>query len=133
MSVIDDAVAWAIKIAEDDTHGYDQINRWGPDYDNSSFIISAWEESGVNVKTNGATGISNMCTAFEKTGFTNVANKINMQTGTGLVAGDVLWKRNLTCMYIGDGEVVIASPNSKDIVIENYYDNSWNKVLRYAD
>ena len=74
-----------------------------------------------------------MCTAFEKTGFTNVANKINMQTGTGLAAGDVLWKRNLTCMYIGDGEVVIASPNSKDIVIENYYDNSWNKVLRYAD
>lgn len=132
MSVIDDAVAWAKKIAEDDTHGYDQTNRWGPDYDNSSFVISAWEDAGVGVKANGATTISNMCAAFEKTGFTDVAAQITMQTGAGLVAGDVLWKRNITCLYVGNGEIAIARSSNKDIVIENYYKSEWSKVLRYT-
>ncbi len=132
MSVIDDAVAWAKKIAEDDSHGYDQSNRWGPDYDNASFVISAWEDAGIGVKSNRATTTSNMCAAFEKTGFKDIANKINMQTGADLVAGDVLWKRNLTCIYVGNGEIAIARPSNKDIVIQNYYDNSWQKVLRYT-
>ncbi len=50
MSVIDNAVNWAIDIANDKTHGYDQTNRWGPDYDCSSFVISAWDAAGVDVK-----------------------------------------------------------------------------------
>ena len=133
MSVIDDAVAWAKKIAEDDTHGYDQTNRWEPDYDNSSFIISAWEESGVAVKTNGATGIGNMCAAFEKTGFTNITDQITIPTGAGLIAGDVLWMRDTTCMYVGNGEIVIARSSNKDIAIENYLNSGWNKVLRYTE
>lgn len=33
MSIIQDAVAWARRIAADDSHGYDQTNRWGADYD----------------------------------------------------------------------------------------------------
>ena len=31
MSIIQAAVAWARQIAADDTHGYDQTNRWGAD------------------------------------------------------------------------------------------------------
>lgn len=34
--------AWAA----DNSHGYDQANRWGPDYDCSSAVISAWELAG---------------------------------------------------------------------------------------
>ena len=43
MSVIDNAIAWARRIAADNIHGYDQANRWGPDYDCSSFVISAFK------------------------------------------------------------------------------------------
>lgn len=64
MSIIDDAVKWAVAIANDDAHGYDQSNRQDPDYDCSSFVISAWEVAGIGVKANGATTTSNMCDAF---------------------------------------------------------------------
>ena len=47
MSVADRAVEWALRIARDDSHGYDQGLRWGPDYDCSSLIISAYKQAGV--------------------------------------------------------------------------------------
>ena len=52
MTKIEKAVTWALAIANDNTHGYDQQYRWGPDYDCSSLIISAWQQAGVPVKTN---------------------------------------------------------------------------------
>ena len=38
---IDKAVTWAVGIANDNSHGYDQADRWGPDYDCSSLVIQA--------------------------------------------------------------------------------------------
>ena len=35
---IEAAVNWAIQIANDNSHGYDQANRWGPDYDIDSGV-----------------------------------------------------------------------------------------------
>lgn len=98
MGKIEDAVKWAKDIANDDSHGYDQDNRWGPDYDCSSFVISAWEAAGVGVKTNGASNTRDTCDAFIKTGFSDVKDQITLSTGAGLVAGDVLWKSGHTCM-----------------------------------
>ena len=43
MSIKDKAVQWVIGVAEDNSHGYDQSSRWGPDYDCSSFVISAFK------------------------------------------------------------------------------------------
>ena len=42
---IEKAIAWAINIANDDSHGYTQrLNRrTGPDYDCSSFVSSAFK------------------------------------------------------------------------------------------
>lgn len=39
-------LAWAVEIAEDDTHGYSQSNRYGPDYDCTSFVCTALMEGG---------------------------------------------------------------------------------------
>lgn len=147
MSVIDDAVKWAKDIANDDSHGYDQDNRWGPDYDCSSFVISAWEAAGVGVKANGASTTSNMCSAFIKSGFTDVIDQIDIKTGDGLVAGDVLWVSGHTCMYVGDGKVanarlnendktsggVTGDQNGKEIAVKDYYNKKWTKVLRYTN
>ena len=54
MKKTEKAVTWAIRIANDPAHGYDQDNRWGPDYDCSSLVISAWQQAGVPVKTKGS-------------------------------------------------------------------------------
>ena len=67
-----EAVAFAVGIAEDPAHGYDQVNRWGPDYDCSSLVISAFEAAGVPVRAKGATYTGNMLGVFKKCGFTEV-------------------------------------------------------------
>ena len=56
-AVIESAVNWAVKIANDNSHGYDQNNRWGPNYDCSSLVISAFEQAGCKVKSGGASFI----------------------------------------------------------------------------
>ena len=48
-SVVESAISWAVSIANDNSHGYSQINRWGPDYDCSSLVISAFRNAGVDV------------------------------------------------------------------------------------
>ena len=70
--IIDKAVNWAIAIANDNTHGYDQANRWGPDYDCSSFVISAFTHGGLDLKGNGATYTGNMKDVCKKLGFEEV-------------------------------------------------------------
>ena len=87
---IEAAVNWAIQIANDNSHGYDQTNRWGPDYDCSSLLIQAWENAGVPVKSNGATYTGNMREIFLNCGFTDVTGQINLATGSGVQRGDIL-------------------------------------------
>ena len=143
---INKAVAWALSIANSPDHGYDQTYRWGPNYDCSSFIISAWEAAGVPVKEAGATYTGNMLSSFLKCGFRNVLSLVNVSTGKGLQKGDVLLNTvHHTEMYIGDGKDVKASINERggttggqsgdqtgsEICVSNYYNYPWNYVLRY--
>lgn len=145
---IDKAVAWAVAVADDPAHGYDQANRWGADYDCSSFVISAWQQAGVPVKTSGASYTGNMYWAFINCGFRDVTNSINLSTGANLQKGDVVINTtHHTEMYIGNGKMVKASINEfggttggksgdqtgREIYIGNYYKPSygWDYVLRY--
>ena len=136
---IEKAVNWAIGIALDNSKGYDQNNRWGPDYDCSSLVIQAWEQANVPLKTNGATYTGNMKNVMLRTGFEVV-------TDNTLKRGDVLLNEvNHTALYIGEGEIVEASINENgDIVggqtgdqtgheihIRSYYSYPWDCVLRY--
>ena len=144
--VIEDAVEWAIGIANDDSHGYDQTNRWGPDYDCSSLIIQAWQNAGVPVKTQGASYTGNMYDAFIACGFIDVTSQVNLSSGSGVVRGDVLLNIvNHTAMSIGNGQIVQASINEhgettggqtgdqtgREIYTRSYYNYPWDKVLRY--
>lgn len=145
MSKINDAINWAKNIANDSSHGYalDEDDRWGPDYDCSSFVISAWEAAGVHVTANGASTTSNMCDAFLKTGFTDVTSKVDPDNSATLIAGDVLWMSGHTCMYIGNNQIVNArkdedgkigeSPEkTEEIRVQSFYKGPWDRVLRYA-
>ena len=112
MSKIKSAVEWALAIAADPSHGYDQAGRWGPDYDCSSLVISAWEQAGVPVKSQGgATYTGNMKRAFLAHGFVEISG-LDLSGPAGLAYGDVLLhERNHTAMYIGGGQIVQASIN----------------------
>lgn len=147
--IIEKAVTWALQVAQDPAHGYDQTNRWGPDYDCSSLLISAWQQAGVQVKTAGATYTGNMLPAFLRCGFEDITAEVNLSTGAGLQRGDVLLNvQHHTAMCIGSGKIVHASINERggatggktgdqtgrEICVRSYYKYSkgWDKVLRYV-
>ena len=136
--------------AADNSHGYDQIYRWGEkgDYDCSSAVISAWQAAGVPVKTKGATYTGNMKAIFLSCGFADVTSKINRSTGSGLQRGDVLLNEtHHVAMYCGNGKEVEASINEKgtatggqpgdqtgkEFLVRSYRNYPWDCVLRYQE
>lgn len=106
-AIINTAVSWAVGIANDDTHGYDQNDRWGPDYDCASLVIQAYENAGFSLRENGAGNTSNMRPVFMKLGFV----QYTFIEGMTLQKGDVLWRDGHTAMYIGNEQIVSAHIN----------------------
>lgn len=145
---IEKAIAWMLNIAADNSHGYDQGYRWGPDYDCSSFCITAWQEAGVPVKTYGASYTGDMRAVFLRCGFSDVIGSVDVYSGSGLKRGDVLLSEGYhVATYIGNGQIVHASQNEfggavggqtgdqtgTEICTRGYYSHTppWDHVLRY--
>jgi hypothetical protein len=143
MGIIDNAVTRALEIAADDSHGYDQTSRWGPDYDCSSLVISAFKKAGVPLS---CTYTGNMRSDMLRHGFEDVTGSVDLATGAGLERGDVLLNHiHHTALYIGGGQLVQASINEygsatggqtgdqtgREIYTRGYYNYPWNTVLRY--
>lgn len=144
MSIIQDAVAWARRNAADDTHGYDQTNRWGADYDCSSFVISAYKAAGVPLE---CTYTGDMRGDMLRRGFADVTASVNLSTGAGVQEGDVLlnYARH-TALSLDGGRIVQASINERgtatggqpgdqtgrEIYERAYYNYPWDCVLRYV-
>lgn len=151
MSKIENAVKWMEATAADDTHGYDQKYRWGEkgDYDCSAAVITACEQAGIPLKTNGATYTGNIIQAATKCGcFENVTSKVNVATGNGLIRGDILLNAGKhVAMYCGNGKEVEASINElgkatggkpgdqtkKEFLVRSYRNYPWTTVLRYVE
>ena len=142
MGVIEDAVAWAIETANDQSHGYSQADRWGPDYDCSSFVIQAFQQAGVSLREAGANTTRDMRGPMIACGFVDVTYSIGLASGYGLQPGDVLLKYTAhTCLAIGGGKVANCRtdeghPQSGDqsgneIRIQSYWNFPWDCVLRY--
>ena len=140
MGVVQNAVNWAVAIANDASHGYDQTNRWGPDYDCSSFVISAFKQAGVPL-TCTYTGdmLSNM--------LANSFSSISLTAG--IQYGDVLLNvsKGHTAIYIGNNQLVQASISENgtvhagqvgdqtgaEIAVRSYYNYPWEYILRYNE
>ena len=151
--IIEAACEYGVRIANDNSHGYDQNRRWLPDVDCSSFVTLCYENAGIPVKSKGgATYTGNLKEGFTKCGFTAIKCKPVMP---GLKRGDVLFynyvKNGKThghaVLYLGGGQIVQASINEKgtatggktgdqtgkEVSVGKYYNPSygWDYILRY--
>lgn len=148
MSKVEKYTQQAINIANDNRHGYSQYNRWGnPDYDCSSLVITVVQNSGIPVKTNGATYTGNMYSIFLKNGFKDITKSVNLRTGQGLKRGDILLNvKHHVEIYIGNGKNVGAriselgtiygtkgDQTEQEIRTHNYFNYPWDCVLRYPE
>lgn len=140
MGVVQNAVNWAVAIANDASHGYDQTNRWGPDYDCSSFVISAFKQAGVPLT---CTYTGDMLSNMLATGFSSIS------LTAGIQYGDVLLNvtKGHTAIYIGNNQLVQASISENgtvhagqvgdqtgaEIAVRSYYNYPWEYILRYNE
>lgn len=150
MTIPEVAVQNGIAIANDQSHGYSQANRWGkPDYDCSSFVISVYKMAGVPINIAKVYHTGTM-TGLKQYGFKDVTKTVNLNTGSGLQPGDILWwhsgnatsTNGHTAMYIGGGKIVHArgqkygssAPGDQgtEITTQAYYRGSWQHVYRYV-
>lgn len=145
MGIISDAMEWAVNTAEDNSHGYSQANRWGPDYDCSSFAIEAYQQAGLPLKEHGANYTGDMYAAFRSCGFEDVTRSVDLNSGYGLQFGDVLLSHNSAkqhaALYAGNDQVVHArtsegntqtgDQSGNEIRVQPYY-GAWDHVLRYT-
>lgn len=138
MSNIQKAVDFMVRIANDDTHGYDQTNRNDPDYDCSSLVATALYNAGFEVEPSSWTG--NLEEQLRKCGFDDCSKPWK--------AGDIhLSTWNHVNMSINESQIAEATINEKgtvsggqtgdqtgnEIRIANYYEYSggWDRHLRY--
>lgn len=139
---VESAVKWAEGIAADDSHGYDQAHRGGPDYDCSSLVCHAFAQAGFDVNPMGTT--MTMQAAFVGVGFTWHAGD---PSASQLQRGDiVLAIGRHTELYVGDGQLVGAHINEfggtrggqtgdqtgGEISVTGYYSFPWSGFLRYG-
>ena len=137
--MIENYIEIALQIANNNQHGYCQGNRWGDDFDCSSFIITVLERAGIKVKTAGATNTRNIESIFTGQGFVRVPLEQRRR-------GDILNISAKHCaIYLGNNLIVHASLNElgkttggkpgdqtgKEIGIANYYRDNW-VCLRYS-
>ena len=146
MGKIDDYIAYMMELVTNPKHGYDQIHRWGEDYDCSSSIITA-VQTVIPVKDAGATYTGNMRKAFEKCGFISIPCKNGLPT---LCRGDILLNEKYhAAMFIGGGKVAQFSSNENGRATGGHtgdqtgresgtmplynYSKGWDYVLRYEE
>ena len=159
MATTIERAVWLCKAIADGNYGYSQPHRNGSygnepsDFDCSSLVTYCWQSAGVLVRDAGASTTSNMYKPFLKCGFTDITNKIDLQTGKGLQAGDVLLypydgERGHTEMMLNSTTICGArrDENGKDgwegsqpgdqtgheIEYGAYYNFPWRYVLRYT-
>ena len=145
-SIREKAVKKAKEIALDDTHGYSQLQRQGPDYDCSSLVCYVYAWAGANI--NGATYTGNMRQCMTAAGWECISPAPSVDK---LQAGDILLNEiHHTAIYIGNGQIVEAfgdeyggigkgaktgDQTGKEIRIAPYYrfSKGWDCVLRLPD
>lgn len=117
-----------IAIAEDDSHGYSQANRWpsqGDDFDCSSFTYTCANRAGYDVPLSGYTGT--LKADFEAAGFTAYPyGAVELERGDVLLAHNP--DRQHVEIYIGDGQTVGAHSSETGGIYGQMGDQTGNEI-----
>lgn len=129
------AIVVVLDRMDDGESRYDEEERFGPGYDGAGFVITAFEECGVDVRSAGAESPETMLEPFLECGFTDVLDEVNRYTGEGLRCGDVLLNsEEHAALYLGGGYLAEARPGEHGepgrIGVMPYYNYPWDAVLR---
>lgn len=137
MANLELAVKWMEDIAKDNSHGYDQAHRNGPDYDCSSFLGTALNKAGFNVNKGSTT--RNLEKQLLNCGFEKIS------VGAARQRGDIFLKVGSHVVMCTDrSNIVHASINEKgtvtggkvgdqtgkEICIRTYYNGNWDYHFR---
>ena len=142
MANIESAVQFMINIANDDSHGYDQDYRNGPDYDCSSLVGTALNQAGFNVSKSSTT--RTLRSQLIATGFNTIGINETRKRG------DIFLKEGKHVVMCTDANnIVHASMNEKgtakggktgdqtgkEICIRSFYiyNEGWDYHFRYKD
>ena len=160
MATTIERAVWLMKAIADGNYGYSQPNRYSgtygkepSDFDCSSLVTYCWQSAGVPVRDAGASTTSQMYRPFLQCGFEDVTNLIDLETGKGLRAGDVLLypydgKRGHVEMMLdatticgarrdeneqqGYEGAQLGDQTGKEIEYGPYFNFPWKYVLRYT-
>ena len=140
-------MAWALEIAADDSHGYDQGSREGPDYDCSSFVSWAYYKAGLRTRPGGySPSTGEIYEVFTAVGFKDVTSQVSFSTGAGLRKGDVLLRPGHHTEMMCDADRMVGAHQNEDggitggktgdqtgdeISVQSYRNKSWVYCLRY--
>ena len=108
-----------------------RVEDLGKDSDSSSLILGALDYAGYEI--GGATHSGNMLSNLKKNGFVDVTSEVDLETGEGLIDGDILLTpKKMTALFIEDnGACVIQYDNETEKVVTSiYYNLPWVYVLR---
>ncbi len=120
-------VQHAIDIANDDSHGYSQYHRWGPDFDCSSLMYECAYYAGYSVSWEDPRYTGAMIEDFTAAGWRCDAFDGNLGD---LDIGDILLNTTYhTGVYIGNGQMVEASCDEYGgIAGDNYGDQTGYEI-----
>ena len=138
---VEKAVQIAIGIANDNSHGYSQSRREGPDYDCASLVYYSFTQAGFTFDKRWF-ATPDMGASLEHAGFKKITG-INFSNSNSLQRGDILWKSGHTEIYIGSNNRVGAHsdrgyPQTGDqtgteISVSPYWgQQGWTAVYRYG-
>lgn len=125
---IENMVKFMENIASDDSHGYSQANRFGPNFDCSSLVSFALIYGGFNIRYSSTTW--DLLSQLKSNGWVIVpANTPNQR-------GDIfLHPDHHVIVCVDDKNIVHASGTKKGILVEPFYTPSFGYPyhLRYTD
>lgn len=135
MGKIEKAVSWAEQIAADDSHGYSQINRNGPDYDCSSFVGTALCNAGFSVSKGSTT--RNLESQLKASGFVKCKKPwkrgdIHLAAGHHVtMSTDATHIVHASQSENGGIDGKTGDQTGKEICVRSYYDLPYNNLVHY--
>lgn len=139
---INKAVTWIRSIAEDNSHGYSQYNRYGtPDYDCSSLVTAALRVAGANIPKNLTT--YNMKKYLESIGYTSIPISDKREAGDIFLSVNhhvVMCVSRLNIVHASIDESgsikgrIPGDQTGKEICMRSFYNPSygWDYHFRYT-